>query len=310
MSSEKNKAVSEGAKLVPYAILFLSMLFFSSNHIMGRLVAGEVPPIGLSFWRWVIASAIVLPFTWKDFQTHLALLKSAWLVLLAMCISLVIFGNALIYIGLNYTTAINSGLITIAQPAVTIMLSWIFFREVVTGRQALGTFIAGLGVVIIILRGEISDLAGFEFNAGDLWITLSVFGFSAYAVLFRLVPKEIPPLVLLNLIQISGIVLLAPFYLWESLYVMPMAFNTFTISAVFWAAIIVAIGAIALWNAGIRSIGANEASVFVYVRLLQVTVLAMLLLGEVLQSYHITAFILIILGVYMVSKTVKKSDAP
>lgn len=310
MPPSYNKPVAEGAKLLPYAILFLSMLFFASNHIVGRLAAaGDVPPIGLSFWRWVIASAIILPYSWKDFRTYYPLLKSSWPVLLTMCISLILFGNALIYIGLNYTTAINSGLISIAQPAVTIFLSWIIFHELITRRQALGSVIAALGVIIIILRGDLTALAGLELNTGDLWITLSVFGFSAYSVLFRLVPKEIPPLVLLNLVQISGIVLLAPFYLWESIYVKTMAFNTITVSAVLWTAIIVAIGAMALWNAGIKAIGANKASVFIYVRMLQLTLLAILLLGEVLYPYHITAFILIILGVYLVSKTNLNSKA-
>ena len=52
-----------GYAIWPYAALTLSMLFFASNQILGRLIPGEVPPIGLSFWRWVVAALVILPFT-------------------------------------------------------------------------------------------------------------------------------------------------------------------------------------------------------------------------------------------------------
>jgi len=69
-----------------------------------------------------------------------------------------------------------------------------------------------------------------------------------------------------------------------------------------WAGIIVAVAAMGLWNFGNRAVGANKASAFVYVRLLFITILAMIILGEVLQPYHVPAFAFIILGVYLVSR--------
>ena len=42
------------------------MLCFASNYIVGRLAPREVPPIGRSFWRWVVAAIIILPFLNKS----------------------------------------------------------------------------------------------------------------------------------------------------------------------------------------------------------------------------------------------------
>ena len=286
----------------PYAALVVSMLFFASNHVLGRLIPGEVPPIGLSLWRWVLASLIMLPFTWKGLIHNAPLIRAHWKLFLQLTISLVLLGNTTVYIALNYTTAINAGIVAMAQPAATILLTWVIFQETVSRRQAIGAIIAGVGVTIVILRGDLQALTEIRFNIGDVWMVVSILGFTTYAIYLRKVPKGLPPLVLLNIIQILGIAVLLPFYLWETAYVLPMQLNPITVISVLWAGIIVAIGALLLWNIGNQALGANKASAFIYLRLLMITVLAMIILDEDLSLYHVPSFALIVAGVYLVSK--------
>ena len=286
----------------PYAALVVSMLFFASNHVLGRLIPGEVPPIGLSLWRWVLASLIMLPFTWKGLIHNAPLIRAHWKLFLQLTISLVLLGNTTVYIALNYTTAINAGIVAMAQPAATILLTWVIFQETVSRRQTIGAIIAGVGVTIVILRGDLQALTEIRFNIGDVWMVVSILGFTTYAIYLRKVPKGLPPLVLLNIIQILGIAVLLPFYLWETAYVLPMQLNPITIISVLWAGIIVAIGALLLWNIGNQALGANKASAFIYLRLLMITVLAMIILDEELSLYHVPSFTLIVAGVYLVSK--------
>ena len=286
----------------PYAALVVSMLFFASNHVLGRLIPGEVPPIGLSLWRWVLASLIMLPFTWKGLIHNAPLIRAHWKLFLQLTISLVLLGNTTVYIALNYTTAINAGIVAMAQPAATILLTWVIFQETVSRRQIVGAIIAGVGVTIVILRGDLQALTEIRFNIGDVWMVVSILGFTTYAIYLRKVPKGLPPLVLLNIIQILGIAVLLPFYLWETAYVLPMQLNPITVISVLWAGIIVAIGALLLWNIGNQALGANKASAFIYLRLLMITVLAMIILDEELSLYHVPSFALIVAGVYLVSK--------
>ena len=228
----------------PYAALAVSMLFFASNHVLGRLIPGEVPPVGLSFWRWVLASLIILPFTWKGLIHNAPLITAHWKLFLQLTISLVVLGNTTVYIALNYTTAINAGIVAMAQPAATILLTWAIFNETVSRRQTIGAIIAGVGVMIVIVRGDLQALTGIRLNIGDLWMVVSVLGFTTYAIYLRKVPKGLPPLVLLNIIQILGIIVLLPFYLWETAYVLSMRLNPTTVISVLWAGIVVAIGAL------------------------------------------------------------------
>ncbi|MEK9678117.1 MAG: EamA family transporter, partial [Rhodospirillaceae bacterium] len=72
--------------------LTLSMLFFASNHILGRLVPGEVPPIGLSLWRWVVATLVILPLTWREIAGSYKLVLARWKYFAVMTFFLVVLG--------------------------------------------------------------------------------------------------------------------------------------------------------------------------------------------------------------------------
>jgi len=286
----------------PYLLLTLSQACFSSNHILGRAVTDIVPPIGLSFWRWMGAVIILLPFTWRNILTALPAVRARWRELTFISFALVIMGNTMIYIGLNYTTAINASVLAVAQPAVTFILSWVMFRDAITRGQAVGVAIAMIGVLTVLTHGNPLSLAEFDLNIGDLFILVAVTGLSIYSIMLRRVPKELNPMAQITVLQLIGALLLLPAYVWESVYVAPLQFTPATLFAILWAAIVIAILAMWLWNLGVAEIGANKASVYVYVRLLFVTVGAILILGESLQTYHFIAFALVMAGIFFVSR--------
>ena len=49
----------------PYVLLSITALCWAGNAIVGRLAAGHIPPVTLSFLRWFFAFLLVLPFAWK-----------------------------------------------------------------------------------------------------------------------------------------------------------------------------------------------------------------------------------------------------
>src|SRR5215831_9251396 len=49
----------------PYLLLSITALCWAGNAIVGRLAAGHIPPVTLSFLRWSLAFLIILPFAWK-----------------------------------------------------------------------------------------------------------------------------------------------------------------------------------------------------------------------------------------------------
>ena len=272
---------------------------------MARGVEGLVPPVGLSFWRWLVATILLLPFTYSKLIEYRVQILGAWKAYALITFCVVIIGNTVIYIALNFTTAINGGIVTSAQPAMTFLLSFLFFREQTGRGQFFGLLLAVFGVMTVITRGDLAILTTLRPNLGDLLMLISITGFAAYAVFLRLVPNEIPTLASLNVVQFLGFIFLAPFYLWESIFYMPMGTDLVTVASVLWTGGGVALAAMALWNIGIAHIGANRASGFVYVRLFFATLFSILFLGEELRIYHFIAFAFIVSGIFLISRAKK-----
>src|SRR5690348_9386879 len=91
----------------PYLLLSLASLFWAGNIVLGRYVAGHVPPITLTCVRWIGAFFTLLLFA----RPHLA---KDWLVLrahLPLVIGLSATGfalnNVMSYWALQHTEALN-----------------------------------------------------------------------------------------------------------------------------------------------------------------------------------------------------------
>ena len=79
--------------------LSLTALFWAGNAIVGRLAAGHIAPVTLSFLRWSMAFFIILPFAWKH-------LKQDWEAIRAR---LGIHGHVLYHRGSPLSTPCNTG---------------------------------------------------------------------------------------------------------------------------------------------------------------------------------------------------------
>ena len=62
-------------KVSPYWLLVLTTLFWAGNFNVGRAISTDVPPLGLSFWRWAVAFAILLPFAYGPMKQQWPVLK-------------------------------------------------------------------------------------------------------------------------------------------------------------------------------------------------------------------------------------------
>ena len=123
---------------LPWLLMMLTALFWAGNAILGRAVAGQVPPIGLAFWRWVVGAAIILPFAWPHLRRDLPPMLRAWKPMLAFSFCGIAVFNSTLYIAAQSTTALNIVMLQSTMPVLIVAASFLLFRERVTGRQALG----------------------------------------------------------------------------------------------------------------------------------------------------------------------------
>ena len=292
----------------PYLLLVLNMLIWSGNWIVGRAFREDFSPLGLNFWRWVIALAVLLPFTWREIWDSRAAILTEWKALLGMGILGISLFNMFIYLGLKFTTAVNGVLIHSSQPVVIVLLAWMLLGERINVRQGVGIVVSLTGVMVLVSRGEISHLLGLSFNRGDIVMALSVPVWGLYTILLRRKPSGLKPAGLITVLFAIGTVFLAPGYIAAELWVGPQVnFNLGSMGGLLYVALFSSVVGLVFYNMGVAALGAAVAGLFLHLVPVFTIVLAWLILGETLQWYHLPGVALIFSGIFLTSR---KGRAP
>ena len=284
-----------------YLLMVLTALAWSGNAITGRGLNDIIPPIGLAFWRWVVAFPILVLIAWPHLQKDIPKIRENWFVLIVLSVLSISAYNTFLYYGLLSTTAINSLLINTARPVAIVLLSLLFFGQGITLKQGFGFFLAFIGTTVIIIKADISRLASLDFNVGDIWVLAAMGCWALFTVLLKKRPKMHPTSFITITVFIGALILL-PFYIWETLSIKPTPFVLETVLGVFYLAIFASIVAYLFYNRAVEIAGANKAGQVSYILPILGSILAIFLLDETFQIYHAIGFMLILLGVYFGSK--------
>jgi len=278
-------------------VLAIAALFWSGNFVVGRAVAGRVPPVALAFWRWAVALAVLLPFTWRALRDAAPVLRRSWRILVPLGILGVGNFNLLVYVGLTGTTATNALLLNSACPAFILAISFAADLERPAPRQLAGIALSLLGVVTIVTRGAPAAVLSTSFARGDLWVLAAVLSWAAYTILLARRPAGIPPLALLAALVAVGVLWIAPFYALELARGARLGLDAVSAGAILYVALLASIAAYALWNAGVAALGANRAGVFLHLMPAFGSLLAAAVLGESFRPFHAAGIALILAGV-------------
>jgi len=284
-----------------YTLLIVTALAWSGNHVVARGVAEMVPPIGLAFWRWGLALPIFLIIAWPFLRRDLPIALTHWKMMVFLSVISVTIYNTFIYIGLNSTLALNSILINTARPVVIVLLSYCIFQRNISSVQGIGLAVGLIGTVVIVLRGEWNLIAGISLNSGDIWVALASFGWAIYTVYLHKRPP-IHDASMMTFAVVIGLAILAPFYLWEILYVRTVPVAPVTFWSVGYLAVISTVVAYLAYNRTVELLGANRAGLVSYLVFLFGAILAMIYLGEEIALYHGFGGVLIILGTYLATR--------
>jgi len=275
--------------------MILPPLFWAGNSVLARGIATMIPPVTMSFWRWVLALLVLLPFTWRQTQRDWAQIKQHWKIILVLGTLGIASFNTLLYSAAHTTSALNIALTQSVMPVVIVMISFVFYRERITLLQFAAIILCMLGAGYIGIRGDWQRLATMQFVSGDLLMLLAVILYAMYSVLLRQSPK-IHQLSFLTATFSVGAILLLPLYLWEMQQVpLPQITQPVVISLTY-LALLPSIASYLLWNKGVHRIGANRAGLYINLIPLFASVLAVLFLHEKFQFYHTVGIVLITAG--------------
>src|SRR3954470_23737240 len=199
----------------PYLLLSLASLFWAGNIVLGRYVAGHVPPMTLSCVRWIGAFLMLLPFAWPHFKRDWPVLRAHLPLMVLLSATGFAVNNALSYWALQYTQALNALLIQSSGPLFVALWSLLLFGVRLTSAQLAGIAISLAGVLTIILRGDFAALASISLNRGDVMFASSLVAFGIYSAFIPRRPK-IHQLSFLSFTTCCGATMLLPTAIWEA----------------------------------------------------------------------------------------------
>jgi drug/metabolite transporter (DMT)-like permease len=291
-----------------YLLLTFTALFWAGNSITGRAARDLVPPVALSFWRWSIALALLLPLAWPHLRRDWPALRARWpIVLLLGGLGIGAF-NTLLYTGLQTTTALNAMLIQSAQPALILIVGALVMHDRTSPRQIGGVLVSLVGVLTIIARGDPAVLLALRLNAGDMIIGMGALLWALYSVLLRKRPV-VHPLSFLAASILVGVTVIAPFYgaeLWAGRRIVPVGESALAIAYV---SVFPSFLAYLFFNRGVELIGSAATGQYMNVMPLMGAGLAMLFLGEALHLFHVVGLVLIVAGIVIAGKADQPSTS-
>ncbi|WP_319530253.1 EamA family transporter [uncultured Cohaesibacter sp.] len=291
--------------ILAFALLATATLAWSGNIVIGRAVRSDLPPLGMSFWRWALCCGVLLFFTAPKFKTNWPVIKREWKLLTAMSALGIAAFNPLQYQALHTTTAINVTLILATSPAFISLFSVIFLKDRIGWAQIAGIIVSFVGVAIVITHGNLERLLEVTFTVGDIWMVAAALVWAGYSITVKMRPDTLDPLVMLTLITGAGAVMLLPLYVWESLTIKAMPVTPLSMMTVAYITFIASLLAYASYNKGVSLIGPAKAGISIHLMPGWVAILAVAFLGERLQGYHILGIAFIGLGILLNSRRVR-----
>ena len=284
---------------------------WASNYPVSRLIFNCGGTAELDEWwsawlRNLFCAVSLLPVTfiatkgsWKDFTANW---RKDWKMFLFLGVALVGEG-ALCFAAAKYTTAARTSLFANTSPVFTLLISFLFAKELLSGRKITGVLMGLAGIVIAaVSRGGDAFTAGLSTLGGDLlalvsgifWATFTVFGGNAssrYNGVFCTV-----------MYRICGLLVMAPVLFFCNI--------SFDLPLTVWLGLIymaVISGGVAvwLWSCAQKYVEPGVLGSFGYLSAFCATAFSMFFLKEKITWPFILAFCLILGGMALILKPVK-----
>lgn len=290
------------SQLVAYLALAVSMAFVGTSMTANKFIVSYVPVMLAGFVRFLAASIFIVSLTFLV-DGKLPRLDRRTQIILALQ---TFFGSFLFTVltlyGVDMTTAMVSGIILAATPAVVAVMAWVMGDRL--ARIAwVGVLLTIGGVLVVnLLETPGEDIARRPI-LGAVLIFLAVISEAAYTMFARMIAGNASPLGITSWYSVYGAIMFLPPALWAL-----RDFDLGTIPMSAWTAMLymgAGPGALAvlLWFYGLRQVPASIAGAFTGIMPISAVLSAWLFLGEKVAWPHIVGMALIMLGIVMVARS-------
>ena len=281
-----------------HLVLLFVQVAFGGFHVIGKAVLSHLDPLAVAGIRVIGATPLLFLMAWW-LERALPTLRD--LPTLAVLGLLGVFLNQILFIiGLQYTTATNAGILMPSIPVFTAAIAALFGVERLDKGQAVGIALAVAGAMVMLNPFGFAMTRSTMF--GNLLIILNCLSYAGYLVLQRPILRRLPPLTVT-----------AWSFLFGGLGVVAVSFSSLlnlSITAVpalvWWGLLYIVLIPTALnyalntWAVGRSS--PSLAAAYIPLQPVAAGLLAALFLGESAGWREAMGFVLIVAGLFLVSR--------
>lgn len=280
----------------PHALLFAAVVIWGWTFVATKILLAEIGPLEILALRLAIgvpALGVMLfggrvPVRFTRADARPLLLGGAIFTL-----------HILVQVtGITTTTATNTAWIISVSPLALAVLSFVFLRERIGWTGVAGIAVATAGILLLVSRGNLSDLAWLR-SRGDWLVLASAFTWALYTVATRDLARRCHPLAVTFAILLVAAVFTA--------ILVPAFADISSMGSLsprgFAALLYLAIPGFALglwfWQEGVAKLGATRAGLYLYLEPLATLGLAVPMLGEPLNRFILIGGAMVLAGVYI-----------
>ena len=298
----RGSGFDSSSQLASYAALAISMAMVGTSMTANKFIVGDVPVMVAGFVRFLAATIFIVALTLLIEGKLPRLSQRTTLILIGQTF----FGSFLFTIltlyGVDMTTAMVSGIILAATPAVVAVMSWILGDRLARAAWV-GVLVTIGGVLVVTVFDSPSEEAARRPILGATLIFLAVVSEALYTMFARLIAGEATPLGVTSWYSIIGAIMFLPPAMWVA-----RDFELGTIPTSAWLAMVymgAVPGALAvlLWYYGLRHVQASIAGAFTGMMPITAVLSAGLVLNEPIRWPHLLGMLLIVLGIVMVTRS-------
>jgi drug/metabolite transporter (DMT)-like permease len=291
-------------KIYPWIAATLAVIIWGASFIATKIALRDVQPATIVWLRFAMGVAVLGGITAARRQFALPQ-RDEWGYFALLGFLGITFHQWLQSNGLVTSQASTTAWIVASMPVFMALLGWLALKEKLRAAQWLGILLAGLGVLLVVTRGDLQSALAGNFGApGDLLILISAPNWAVFSVLSRKGLQRHPPARMMFYVMLLGWLMISTLF-----FAGPGASDIAHLTAGGWVGItflgVVCSGvAYVFWYDALQALPAAQLGVFLYIEPMVTVIVAALMLDEPLLAATLAGGAAILLGVWLVNRKV------
>jgi drug/metabolite transporter (DMT)-like permease len=283
-----------------YLALTLAQCCIGVNIVLGKTLVPEIPIFALLLIRFALGFAIIGAY---QLFGNLSLVRSElkalsnkdWWIVFAQALCAGFLFNILVLYGLEHTTAIATGIINSALPAIVAIFSFFILREKLSLRMVVAIMLCAAGIAVLGLGKAIPTDSDQNELFGMAMVLIALIPEALFTILAKMIKKPPSALTTTLLVNFFNALLFIPFVItadWGSI----AAANPITLLQIFLLGLSGVLFFV-FWYRGLTVVSASTSALFMGIMPISTCILAYFYLNEILSWDDLLGMIFVIVSI-------------